>query len=83
MAFFQCGSIRLMLGLSEKPQGSGTILYFKVADIEEAFRLILAKGSVFLQPPRLVAPMPDHDLWMAFLQDPDGNTLALMSEIKR
>jgi hypothetical protein len=24
--------------------------------------------------------MEDHDLWMAFFQDPDGHTLALMQE---
>jgi predicted enzyme related to lactoylglutathione lyase len=24
--------------------------------------------------------MEDHDLWMAFFEDPDGNTLALMQE---
>ncbi len=33
-AFFQCGDIRLMIGMSEKPvSSSGTILYFKVSDI--------------------------------------------------
>jgi methylmalonyl-CoA/ethylmalonyl-CoA epimerase len=25
--------------------------------------------------------MPDHDLWLAFLKDPDGNALGLMSEV--
>jgi hypothetical protein len=24
--------------------------------------------------------MPDHDLWMAFFGDSEGNTMALMSE---
>jgi hypothetical protein len=27
--------------------------------------------------------MKSHDLWMAFLKDPAGNTLGLMSEIVR
>jgi hypothetical protein len=27
--------------------------------------------------------MKSHDLWMAFLKDPDGNTLGLMSEVER
>jgi hypothetical protein len=26
--------------------------------------------------------MPDHELWMAFLRDPDHNMLALMSEVR-
>jgi methylmalonyl-CoA/ethylmalonyl-CoA epimerase len=28
----------------------------------------------------MVAKMPDHELWMAFFNDPDGNLLALMEE---
>jgi hypothetical protein len=27
--------------------------------------------------------MDDHDLWMAFFEDPDGHTLAVMQERKR
>ncbi len=30
--------------------------------------------------PHLIAKMDDHDLWMAFFNDPDGHTLALMQE---
>jgi methylmalonyl-CoA/ethylmalonyl-CoA epimerase len=32
--------------------------------------------------PHLVARMPDHELWMAFFDDTEGNTLALMSEVR-
>jgi methylmalonyl-CoA/ethylmalonyl-CoA epimerase len=28
----------------------------------------------------LIARMSDHELWMAFFQDPDGHQLALMTE---
>jgi hypothetical protein len=31
-------------------------------------------------PPHLIAPMEDHDLSMAFSEDPDGHTLAVMQE---
>lgn len=31
--------------------------------------------------PHLIAEMPDHDLWMAFFRDTEGNLLALMSEV--
>ncbi len=81
MAFFQCGTVRLMIGLSEKSiMPAGTILYFKVADIEGAHAALVEQEVIFLQPPHLVARMPDHELWMAFLQDPEGNTIGLMSE---
>jgi methylmalonyl-CoA/ethylmalonyl-CoA epimerase len=83
MAFFQCGSIRLMIGLSEEtvPVG-GTILYFRVADIQKVYRVLEARGIGFIQPPHLVARMPDHELWIGFLKDPEGNTLGLMSEVR-
>jgi methylmalonyl-CoA/ethylmalonyl-CoA epimerase len=83
MAFFQCGAIRLMIGLSEEagPIG-GTILYFKVADIQKMHSVLVGQGVGFVQPPHLVARMPDHELWIAFLKDPEGNTLGLMSEVR-
>jgi methylmalonyl-CoA/ethylmalonyl-CoA epimerase len=83
MVFFQCGAIRLMIGLSEEagPIG-GTILYFKVADIHEVHADLTSKSVEFVQPPHLVAKMPDHELWMAFLKDPEGNMLGLMSEVR-
>lgn len=38
------------------------------------------RGAVFTSKPHLIARMDDHDLWMAFFNDPDGHTLALMQE---
>lgn len=83
MAFFQCGAIRLMIGLSEEavPIG-GTILYFRVSDIQRVHDVLLEKSVAFVQPPHLVARMPDHELWLAFLKDSEGNTLGLMSEVR-
>ncbi len=84
MAFFQCGSVRLMIGEAEKPSISeGTIVYFRVADLEDTAHLLESRGISFVQQPHLVARMKSHDLWMAFLKDPAGNTLGLMSEIVR
>ena len=84
MAFFQCGSVRLMIGEAERPSISeGTIVYFRVADLEATAHLLESRGTSFVQPPHLVARMKSHDLWMAFLKDPAGNTLGLMSEIVR
>jgi len=84
MSFFQCGEIRLMIGEAAKPaQTGGTILYFRVADIHAAHAALEARGAVFTQKPHQVAKMPDHDLWMAFLADPDGNPIALMCEMPR
>ena len=84
MVFFQCGTVRLMIGASEKAEfNEGTILYFRVSDIHAAHAELRNKGVFIVQEPHLVARMKSHDLWIAFLKDPDGNTLALMSEITR
>jgi methylmalonyl-CoA/ethylmalonyl-CoA epimerase len=84
MSFFQCGSVRLMIGTSDKPvEPGGTILYFRVPEIRGAHVSLQARGVAFVQEPHLVARMKSHDLWLAFFKDPAGNTFALMSEEPR
>lgn len=83
MAFFECGGIRLMLSTSDQSDSTyGSIIYYKTKDIEAATTALRAQGVQFQAPPRLIAKMPDHDLWMAFLRDTEGNLLALMSEVR-
>jgi methylmalonyl-CoA/ethylmalonyl-CoA epimerase len=73
-----------MLGKAEKPEFDhpGSVLYFKVADIRATHRDLAGRGVQFEGDPHLIARMPDHELWMAFFRDSEGNTLALMSEIR-
>ena len=82
MAFFDCGGIRLMLGLPETLEFDhpASVIYYKVDDIEAVHRMLLERGVAFEGEPHLVAKLPTHDLWMAFFRDPDRNMLALMSE---
>ena len=84
MAFFDCGGIRLMLTLPEGTSGThSSILYYKVPDIQQAYEVLSGRGVAFQGKPHWIAKLPDHDLWMAFFRDPDGNVLALMSEVPR
>ncbi|HEY6968927.1 MAG TPA: VOC family protein [Candidatus Angelobacter sp.] len=85
LSFFNCGGVRLMLTPPEKPEFDhpGSVLYFVVPDIEGAYRQLTARGVKFEDQPHVVAKLPDHDLWMAFFHDSEGNLLALMSEVKR
>lgn len=84
-AFFQCGAVRLMLGMAEKPEHDhpASIVYYTVDDIHGAHQALTAQGVEFEREPHLVARMPGHDLWMAFFHDTEGNLLALMSEVPR
>ena len=82
MAFFDCGSVRLMLSLPEIAEYDhpGSVLYFRVDDIEQAHSALKERGVEFKDTPHLIARMPDHELWMTFFKDSEGNTLALMAE---
>ena len=85
LAFLGAGSVRLML---TTPQGAGepgknSILYFKVPDIAAAHAAVVARGAREGRGPNVVARMPDHDLWISELRDPENNLVALMSEVPR
>jgi methylmalonyl-CoA/ethylmalonyl-CoA epimerase len=51
-----------------------------VDDIAAVYADLQGKGVQFLGAPHMIVKMPDHELWMAFFRDGEGNTLALMHE---
>lgn len=82
LAFVAAGSVRLML---TTPQGHGepgrnSILYFKVIGLEATHAAVVARGAINERAPQLTAKMPDHELWIGFVRDPDGNLVGLMEE---
>ena len=82
LSFLAIGDVRLMLSVPEGTfvPGGSTVLYLRVADIESEHAAMTYRGATFVDAPHLVARMPDHELWMCFLKDPDGHLLGLMSE---
>ncbi len=84
LGFFDCAGVRLMLDAPAKAQGDNfsSVIYYKVPDLNTAFETLSARGVLFEAEPQLIAKLPDHELWMAFFRDPDGNVLALMSEVR-
>ena len=82
LAFFQFGDVRLMLSPAENQDFDhpASVIYYKVEDIDAAYEALKEKGVTFIDAPHLIAKMPDHDLWMAFLKDSEENVLALMCE---
>jgi methylmalonyl-CoA/ethylmalonyl-CoA epimerase len=82
LAFLAAGDVRLMLST---PQGHGepgknSVLYYKVTDIAATHAAIVARGAKDERAPQLAAKMPDHELWIGFVRDPDGNLVGLMEE---
>ena len=84
LGFFDCGGVRLMLDAPAKAQAKnyGSVIYYRVPDLQAAFETLRARGVAFEGNPHLIARLPDHVLWMAFFRDPDDNLLALMSEVR-
>jgi len=82
LAFFDCGGVRLLLTIPEDKEFDhpGSILYFTVDDIQHMHQVLVSRGVVFRNEPHLIARLPDREVWMAFFNDTEGNTLALMSE---
>jgi predicted enzyme related to lactoylglutathione lyase len=83
MAFFTCGGVRLLVGVVPPGQKAqrGSAIYFQVKDIATVFSMLSAKGVQFLTKPHIVNRTPKSELWLAEFTDPDGNQLALMSEV--
>jgi methylmalonyl-CoA/ethylmalonyl-CoA epimerase len=84
LAFFDCGGVRLLLDVPQDKEFDhpGSVLYFTVSDIQQTHQVLLSRGVRFRQGPHLIARLPDREVWMAFFGDTEGNTLALMSEVR-
>ena len=83
MAFFMCGSVRLLVGVMPAGQRAqrGSAVYFKVSDIQAVYSSLSAKGVAFVAAPHVVNRAPKSELWLAEFTDPDGNQLALMADV--
>lgn len=82
LAFFDCDGIRLALSISSEAMYDppGSIVYYRVDDIEGTHAELETRGAEFLQGPHRVAVLGDVEIWMAFFEDTEGNTLAITSE---
>ena len=81
LAFFDCGGTRLYLQQGEVTPES--CLYFRAADIHAAHRDLAGKGAEFISAPHMIHRHADGtEEWMAFFNDPDGRTLALMAQAR-
>ena len=82
LSFYSAGGVRVML---TTPQGAGEVgknstLYFTTTDLDATYTAIVERGATAERSPQLTAKMPDHELWIAFVRDPDGNLVGLMEE---
>ncbi|MEX2962660.1 VOC family protein [Microbulbifer sp. TYP-18] len=82
LAFLQSGEARIMLTTSQGAgePGKNSIPYFNVSNIVEFYDSVLTKGAIAEREPQIAAQMSDHELWIGFIKDPEGNLVGLMEE---
>ena len=84
LVFFDCGGTRIYLHrVDEEKWRPASILYFAVPEIRAAHNALLAKGVTFQGAPHVIFEDEASKVqeWMAFFEDGQGNTLALMSRV--
>lgn len=85
LAFFDMHGIRLYLHAKSADEWRpGSILYFLVDDIGSAHGELSGRGVKFTGAPHLVFTHDETGVeeWMAFFEDGEGNTLALLSRVQ-
>jgi methylmalonyl-CoA/ethylmalonyl-CoA epimerase len=85
MSFFQCGSVRLLVGVppADQPRQRVPALYLQVSDIHAVYDDLGRRGVPFGGPPHVVHRTDTDELWLAEFLDPDGNQLALMANMPK
>jgi DNA-binding CsgD family transcriptional regulator/catechol 2,3-dioxygenase-like lactoylglutathione lyase family enzyme len=85
LVFFDCGGTRLFIReVPEDQWRPSSILYFVVPDIQAAHRILQDRDVKFMGAPHMIYKDEQTGVedWMAFFDDPDGNTLAVMSHVE-
>ncbi|GLP96458.1 VOC family protein [Paraferrimonas sedimenticola] len=82
LAFFDCAGVRLMLTTQQGPAADHhtSVIYYKVDNIEAVFAQFETNSVAIERPPQKAADMPDHQLWIGFIRDPDANLIGIMEE---
>lgn len=87
LAFFSIGSVRLLVEQVNEEGGRyghpGSILYFQVPDVDRAYQDLQRRGVRFVDPPSVVGTQGETETWMAFFDDGQWNTHAIVSTRKR
>jgi predicted enzyme related to lactoylglutathione lyase len=84
LIFFDADGVRIYLHRKDDADWQpGSILYFLCDDITAAHAELMERGVQFVEPPNLVYTddATGVEEWMAFFEDGEGNTLALMSRV--
>jgi|GEM_PF-221147 len=84
LGFFDLAGTRLFLNETEALNENESILYFSVTDINTTCATLAERGVEISNQPHLIHTHDDgSEEWMAFLKDPEGRALGLMSTVRK
>jgi DNA-binding CsgD family transcriptional regulator/catechol 2,3-dioxygenase-like lactoylglutathione lyase family enzyme len=82
LSFFDCGGTRLFLEETSESK-TESVLYLRVLDINATYDELQKRGIAFTSAPHLIHRHDDGmEEWMAFFDDLEGRTLAIMCQVK-
>lgn len=84
MAFFDAKGVRIYLAVPEQERfRSRPVVYYGVSGLDEAYETAVGRGAVGISGPALVHTddSTGTELWIAFIEDPDGTPVGL-SEVR-
>ncbi|HVN00258.1 MAG TPA: VOC family protein [Caulobacteraceae bacterium] len=77
MAFFDLGGgVALFLERADDPS-KASIIYLTCDDVAVATAELKRRGVKVISEPHRITEQPAYDLWMSFIEDPDGHVLGL------
>jgi catechol 2,3-dioxygenase-like lactoylglutathione lyase family enzyme len=79
MAFFDLGGTTLFLERADETE-QASILYLTCDDVAVATAELERRGVKVASAPHRITEQPGYDLWMSFIEDPDGHMLGLSME---
>lgn len=84
LAFFDADGVRLMLTKPSAPEfdHKNSILYFDVPDCRAAYEALKSRGVPFDDEPHFVGKSTEHEIWMCFCRDPEGNLIGIAEQRK-
>lgn len=84
LSFFNCGGIQLMLAgpaaQGKDGESQHPVLFYDVSDIKSAYSRITEAGAASLSEPHVIARMNGREIWIAEMDDGQGNVVGLMGE---
>ena len=81
MAFFDCDGTRIYLARPNPDYRGRATIYYTVPDADAAFATLVERGAEAESAPEVIHRTGTYELRMGFVRDPDGNHVAVMTEV--